>query len=99
MAAVHRDKPGRSTRRPPDQPGMETRHVITPCHPRRFIMLDGAARPKGAARRCTAGLRPAPDPGGPIQKPAAAGGQAGSNKLHPPNRAQASGHWPGLSSG
>ena len=95
MAAVHRDKPGRSTRWPPDQPQTEARHVITPCHPRRLIMLDGAARPKGATRRCAAGPRPAPDPGSPIQKPAAAGGQARSKQATPPNRAAASGHWPG----
>ena len=95
MAAVHRDKPGRSTRWPPDQPQTEARHVITPCHPRCLIMLDGAARPKGATRRCAAGPRRAPDPGSPIQKPAAAGGQARSKQATPPNRAAASGHWPG----
>jgi hypothetical protein len=34
------------------------------------------ARPKGAARRCATGLRPAPDPGRPIQDQAATGAKA-----------------------
>lgn len=45
--------------------------------PRRPIMPQGAARLKGAARRCATGLRPARDPGRPLQKQAAAGARGG----------------------
>jgi hypothetical protein len=58
--------------------------VIRPCHPRRFIMLDGTARPKGATRRCAAGPRPAPDPGGPHPETSSSRGQAGSKQATPP---------------